>query len=72
MPINLDVVEFFLRLSVALHLRADDDDLVASIAQGARFLPYTAVERHRQVFHNDADAGFILAVGVPHFTGAAG
>ena len=60
-PVNLNAVDDFLRLGVAAHLWADDDHLVAGVAQRARFLPDAAVERHRQVLDNDADAGLLFA-----------
>ena len=59
--INLNAIDDFLRLIEPTHLRADDNHLVAGIAQCARLLPDAAVERHRQVLDDDADAGLLLA-----------
>ena len=60
-PVNLNAVDDFLRLCEAAHPRANDNHLVACIAQCARFLPDPAVERHRQVLDDDANAGLLFA-----------
>ena len=57
MAVNLNAFEFLLRGGEAAHLGADDDHLVACVAQGARLLPHPAIERHRQVLNDDQDCG---------------
>jgi hypothetical protein len=45
MPVNLDALKPLLRRVLTAHARADDYDLIASVAQRARLLPDPPVER---------------------------
>src|SRR5207249_3247056 len=56
MAINRDALEALGASIVTLADRADDRHLVPGTAQRRRLLPYTPVERNREIFDDDEDA----------------
>ncbi len=65
-PIDLDAVEQLGTFVRRRAERADDGDHRPGVAQGARLLPDPAIERDRQVFHDDQNAPAGKRSGLGH------